>query len=417
MKKQSILSDGKGGTYIFPFILITSLFFLWAFTHGLLDVLNKQFQDLLQISKARSGMLQMAFYGAYFFMAIPSGLLMHKYGYKRGIIMGLFLFAFGAYLFYPAVHVKEFGFFLFALFIIACGLTFLETAANPYSTILGPKETASSRINLSHTFNGLGWMLGPLIGGMIIFSVSDNENPFYSLSIPYLGLGTLVLLVIVLFKFVKLPEIDPASVQDINAKEVEISFFKRRHFIWSVVAQFFYVAAQTGIFSFFINYYLETIYPDNATSDKLAELKEEASRMLSFGGMSLLIVGRFSGSFIMRRVRPNRVLAIYAAINVILMVLVMLGLNWISVFSLFFSFFFMSIMFPTIFALGLQELGPETKKASSYLVMAVAGGAVCPLLMGYIADISYMAIGFIVPLICFVIIFIFGCWTYKVKQV
>lgn len=414
-KKTHSLVRINGQSYLLPFILVTSLFLLWGFTHGLLDVLNKQFQDLLHISRARSGLLQFAFYGAYLVIAIPAGIVMDRFGYKRGILTGLFLFALGAFLFYPATHIQEFWFFLIALFIIGSGLTFLETAANPYSTVLGPSETAARRINLSQSFNGLGWILGPFTGGILIFSMSDSARPFDSLAYPYLGVGVAVLLVAVLFLRARLPEIrqEHKSGEEETEKTVQGRLLNQKHFTGAVVAQFLYVAAQSGIFSFFINYYLEAIYPEMTKPEQLSGLKEEASRVLAFGGMALFFTGRLSGSFIMKWVNANRVLAVYSFVNVVLMGIVIAQWGWWSVVSLFVSFFFMSIMFPTIFALGLKDLGPMTKKASSWLVMGVAGGALCPMLMGYIADATGMAQGFWVPLACFIVI---GWYGWKGSQ-
>ena len=398
--------------YIIPFILVTSLFFLWGFAHGCLDVLNKHFQELLNMSKAKSAFVQFVFYGGYFLMAIPAGLLMQKFGYKRGIIFGLLLFAGGAFLMLPATMIQTFGSFLFCLFVIACGLTCLETAANPYTTVLGPPEFGERRINFSQSFNGLGWIAGPLVGGMLIFSGNGNANKFASIALPYLLIGTLVLFVAVLFWRVVLPEIKEES----HFGEVDLKtsggslkdLLKHPHFVFAVIAQFLYVAAQTGVNSFFINY---------VTEELPSVSNQQAAQILGFGGMGLFWLGRFTGSTIfMRIMRPNRLLALYAMMNVLMMSLVVAGLGWISVVALFSTYFFMSVMFPTIFALGIKGLGPLTKKASSLLVMSIVGGAIFPMLMGWIADVSTMALGFIVPLFCFSFIVFFGLKGYKVKS-
>jgi FHS family L-fucose permease-like MFS transporter len=397
--------------FIIPFILITSLFFLWGFAHGCLDVLNKHFQELLNMSKAKSAFVQFVFYGGYFFMALPAGFLMQKYGYKRGIIFGLLLFAGGAFLMLPATLIQTFGSFLICLFIIACGLTCLETAANPYTTVLGPPEYGERRINFSQSFNGLGWIAGPLVGGMLIFSNGGSENKFASIALPYILIGTLVLIVAVLFWRVTFPEIKEESqlVNDNSSSGGTLrDLLKYPHFVLAVVAQFLYVAAQTGVNSFFINYVTEEI--PSVTN-------QQAAQILGFGGMGLFWLGRFTGSTLfMRIIRPNRLLAFYAIMNVITMALVVSGLGWISVIALFSTYFFMSVMFPTIFALGIKELGPLTKKASSFLVMSIVGGAIIPVIMGRIADVSTMALGFIVPLVCFAFIFYFGISGYKIRE-
>lgn len=398
--------------FLIPFLLVTSLFFLWGFAHGCLDVLNKHFQELLNMSKAKSAFVQFVFYGGYFLMAIPAGLLMQKFGYKRGIIFGLLLFAVGAFLMLPATLIQTFGSFLFCLFIIACGLTCLETAANPYTTVLGPPEYGARRINFSQSFNGLGWIAGPLVGGMLIFSINGNSNKFASIALPYLLIGTLVLIVAVLFWRVSLPEIKEESHftgNDSDASGGKLKdLLKHPHFVFAVIAQFLYVAAQTGVNSFFINY---------VTEELPSLTNQQAAQILGFGGMGLFWFGRFTGStIIMRIIQPNKLLALYAMVNVIMMSLVVAGLGWISVIALFSTYFFMSVMFPTIFALGIKGLGSLTKKASSLLVMSIVGGAIIPLLMGRIADISNMALGFIVPLVCFSFIVYFGIRGYKIKS-
>jgi FHS family L-fucose permease-like MFS transporter len=396
--------------FLIPFILVTSLFFLWGFAHGCLDVLNKHFQELLHMSKAKSAFVQFVFYGGYFLMAIPAGLLMQKVGYKRGIIFGLLVFAAGAFLMLPATLLQTFGSFLFCLFIIACGLTCLETAANPYTTVLGPQESGARRINFSQSFNGLGWIAGPLVGGMLIFSVNGNSNKFASIALPYLLIGTLVLIVTFLFWRFKFPSIKEESneVAPGQSSGKLSDLLRHPHFVLAVIAQFLYVAAQTGVNSFFINYVTEQI--PTLTN-------QSAAKILGFGGMGLFWLGRFTGSTVlMRVVRPNRLLAFYAIMNVITMALVVSGLGWISVVALFSTYFFMSVMFPTIFALGIKDLGPLTKKGSSILVMSIVGGAIIPMLMGWIADVSTMALGFIVPLVCFVYIIFFGLKGYKVKS-
>jgi MFS transporter, FHS family, L-fucose permease len=401
-KHKKLVTHG----FLIPFILVTSLFFLWGFAHSLLDVLNKHFQDILGITKARSGWVQASLYGGYAVMAIPAGLIMNRFGYKRGIIFGLLTYAAGAFLFMPAARIQTFDFTLFCLFVIACGLTCLETAANPFSTVLGPKETSEQRLNLSQSFNGLGWIMGPAIGGLLILGGDGKDpNKFASMTLPYMIIGTLVLLVAILFMVTRMPEIHEGEFDDHGDKGKYRDLLKYPHFKYAVVSQFLYVAAQTGINSFFINYVTETM-PQFSN--------EKAAYLLSIGFI-FFMVGRFSGSVMMTWFKPNQMLALYASINVLAMVFVILGLGWLSLIAIYFTYFCMSIMFPTIFALGIKDLGGLTKKGSSFLVMMVAGGAVCPMFMGWIADISRMAIGFIVPLLCFAFIIFFGLRGYKVK--
>lgn len=398
-KKQSLVAAPGGKSYLVPFVLITSLFLLWGFAHGLLDVLNKHFQGVFTMTKAESGLVQFSTYIAYFLMALPAGAFMKRYGYRKGIIMGLLLFAIGAFGFIPAAFLHSATPFLIALFVIACGLCILETAANPYSTILGPPASAAQRLNLSQSFNGLGWILGPLVGGLLIFGASEGDS--MALTKPYILVGGIVLFVALLFFFTKLPEIKPEEEEEVTAiveEKPAASIWKRRQFVRSVVAQFCYCAAQTGIFGFFINYVTEM-------DPGISNLR--ASRILAFGGMALFMIGRLSGSFTMKWLAPGRLLTWYSLLSAVCMALVVASVGTLSLYALYLSFFFMSIMFPTIFALGLEGMGVYTKKASSYIVMGVAGGAFSPMLMGYIGE-ENMALGFIVPLIAFLYILYFA---------
>ena len=423
MKKRiSLIQSPNGKSYLIPFVLITSLFLMWGFAHGLLDVLNKHFQNILHVSKAQSGLVQFSLYIGYLIMAVPAGLIMKRFGYKKGIIFGLTLFATGAFLFYPVAKIGSFWPFLIALFVIACGLTCLETAANPYTTVLGPKESASQRINFSQSFNGLGWILGPLIGGLLIFGANDSgAGKFDSLLMPYMLIGSVVLVVAVAFIFTSLPEIKEEATQEQEENPPMRLLLKHPFFILAVATQFAYVAAQTGINSFFINYVTEElpnvqnpivhIMQSLGTFGEIFMPKnpeQAASLILAFGGMGLFWIGRLSGSWLLGFVAPGKLLTLYGFINTILILLVVLGLGTVSVVALFSCYFFMSVMFPTIFALGIRDLGTLTKKGSSFLVMAVAGGAFCPPLMGFIADKINMATGFLIPMFCFLIIVYFG---------
>lgn len=383
--------------YTFPFILVTSLFFLWGFAYGLLDVLNKHFQEALNITKGRSTLLQAAYFGAYFLMALPAGLIMKRYGYKIGIIIGLFLYTIGAFLFYPAADIKSFEFFLLALFIIACGLTCLETAANPYITVLGPAKTSEFRLNLSQSFNGVGSFLGPIIAAELFFGgeAEGRSEDLSNVQSVYLIIGAVVLAIAFLFIRTKLPDIKEEVSDDTPA--ASRSLLSHPHFVWSVIAQFFYVAAQVGVGALFINY---------ATEYWQGTSNQEAAYLLSIS-LLLFTLGRFSGTAIMRKVSARALLAAYAIINVLLCAIVILFPGMIAVFALMAVFFFMSIMFPTIFALGVKNLGESTKKASAFIIMSIVGGALVPPVMGLISDRS-TALSFIIPLICFVIVFYFA---------
>ena len=388
---MKIVRTKEGISYFWPFVLVTSLFFLWGFAHSILDVLNKHFQEVLVISKAKSALIQAVVYGGYFLMALPAGYIIKRYGYRKGVVLGLLLYAIGAFLFIPGSRLMSFEFFLFSLFIIGCGLTCLETAANPYITVLGDLKYGASRLNLAQSFNGLGWILGPLVGGMALFSTNAD------VSIPYIIIGSVVLLVAFFFMRIRLPEIkeeEPLA----DAAVLNKGLWQHAHFSWGVVALFCYVAAQTGINSFFINYVTESdLQVNNAT----------AAMLLSFGGMGLFMLGRFLGSWLMNLVWAEKLLFYFAVGASVCMVIVIGNWGWLSVGGLFICYLFESIMFPTLFALSIVRLGHHTKRASSFLIMAIVGGAVAPVLMGLIGE-NNMAIGFIVPLICFLVIGIYA---------
>jgi FHS family L-fucose permease-like MFS transporter len=394
--------------YLIPFVLITTLFFLWGMAHGMLDVLNKHFQEILQISKAKSGLIQFALYGAYFFMALPAGYFMKRFGYKNGIILGLTLFSAGALLIAATTNCESFWLFLIFLFLLGCGLATLETAANPYTTKLGPAETAERRINFSQSFNGLAWTIGPLIGIYIYDNASNTDGQrLNSLSLPYLIIGMVVLLIAIMFVLTKLPEIEEDG-NDLNTNNIaQKPLIKERHFVLGVIAQFCYIAVQTGIFSYLINYVTDThqrIHLDKANGPYYLSI-----------AFALFMVGRLSGSYIMKFIKPFRLLAIYATLCCLLLPVVSAGAGWISIISLYAICFFMSIMFPTIFALAIKDLGVKTKKASSYVIMSIVGGAVFPMLMGYVADVTNsMSIGFLVPIPLFGFILYYAASGHKV---
>lgn len=371
--------------YLGTFALVVSLFFCWGFAHSILDVLNKHFQDMLEISKTRSALVQAMVYGGYFIMAIPAGAIIRKWGYKAGVITGLVLYGVGALLFVPGEHLMSFEFFLLCLFVIGCGLTCLETAANPYVTVLGEPETSTSRLNFAQSLNGLGWIVGPLVGGLIIFGKNG------SVSLPYAVIGMIVLVIAVLFSRLDLPEI----VEQSTSETAGISKLTRSvPYMFGLVALFAYVAAQTGVNSFFINYVTET-------SPHITN--QQAALMLSFGGMGLLLVGRLLGTWLMNYIRATRLLFL-CALGAILCMMGVIGGGVIGITALIATYLFESIMFPTIFALALQRLSSSaTKRGSSYLIMTIVGGAIAPMLMGYIGETN-MSFGFVIPLICYIIV-------------
>ncbi|WP_112289730.1 L-fucose:H+ symporter permease [Rahnella sp. AN3-3W3] len=380
------------------FILVTTLFFLWGLSYGLLDVLNKHFQDVLHVNKAQSGLLQAAYFGAYFIIALPAGFFMDRFGYKAGILVGLCLYALGALLFVPAASAGSFGMFLFALFVIALGLGCLETAANPFATVLGDPAGAERRLNLSQSFNGLGQFIGPIIGGSLFFSATQGTTAdgLSSVKTTYVAIAVLVLLIAFLFGRTKLPDIREQSTSEDHG--IAKGLWQHGHFTGGVIAQFFYVAAQVGVGAFFINYTTEHWHTLS---------NQNASYLLSVGMISFM-VGRFFSTWLMGFVRPATLLVIYAIINIVLCGVVVAGIDNVSVIALVAIFFFMSIMFPTIFAMGVKNMGKQTKRASSVMIMAIVGGAVMPYLMGAIADHYNTAVSYALPMVCFAVVLIYA---------
>lgn len=418
------LAPGTGSQrYLLPFILVTCVFFLWGMAHNLDSILIPHLKKACQLSNRQSTLVDTAVFLAYFLMAIPAGIILKKLGYKNSIILGLVTFAAGAFLFVPAAGARSYELFLLALFIIGCGLTTLETAANPYAAVLGPPEAATSRLNLAASFNGLAALVAPFIGTRLILSGKEYSaaqlaampeatrldylnHEAAAVKLPYLVLGGVLLLVAGLFYFAALPEV--------RAEESEPSeggsFFgvlRHRHLSWAVVAQFFYVGAQVCVTSFFIRMAKQ----GGGIGEKTA------GDYLALYGL-LFMVGRFVGTALLKYVASQRLLTIYALVAIGLCAVAVLGNGAYVIYALGGLGFFMSIMFPTIFALGIAGLGDDTKPGSSWLVMSIVGGAILPYLMGTLIDLRGDAIqaGYVVPLGCFVVVFLFGMYGYRVRN-
>lgn len=496
----SLFTSPDGKSYVVTFALVSSLFLLWGFCNGMIDVMDKHFQEELHLTLAQSAWVQFAHYLGYFLMALPAGWLASKLGYKGGIIAGLLMVAVGGFWFIPATKIATFPAFLLGVCIIASGLTFLETVANPYSTVLGPKQFAATRINLAQSCNGIGWIFGPIAGAQFFYGqdAAGNSTGSETLWIPYAAIGCFVLVLAVIFSFCKLPDIKsedefhldeadagtaapianrgvamsfvwaniavlslaigmilsafvaiPAVGQAIGLSESQalwyatgailaigsvIFFLKNRsitsHSIWShphfsgaTLTQFFYVAAQCGIFAYFINYMTSQIpaVPEawkagafgnwfEIHKNGVLGLSDKGASTLAAVGFGFFLAGRFIGAVLLKKFAAHRVLATFASLAALCSLLVFCRLGWTSAVALFLSYFFMSIMFPTIFSLGIHGLGSRAKKASSYIVMAIMGGAIMPKLMGHIADTDKngMSAGFIVPLACFVFVALYA---------
>lgn len=518
--KKGLFTTEDGRNHAFIFFLVALLFTLWAVGNSLIDTMDKHFQDYYHLTKADSANVQFSHYLGYFFMALPAGWFIHKLGYKWGIVLGLSLAALGCLWFYPATKIDGFWAVLLGVCLVAMGFSFLETVANPYTTVLGDPKYAASRINLAQSFNAIGWPIAPFIGGIYFYHTDDAltaqqnaEIAHKTMWIPYVALAVIIGVLIILFIKSNMPDVkeddhgsqsetakvdvfgqqsllstillyvtailfsfalgmivrffvqvfymdratlaNPEAMAALNqtlkwvsnivtgvAGVVSVAFIALKkeklihkssiwsapHFTGATIAQFLYVAAQAGIFSFFINYMVEEVpaigeslksnffiggESGSILRDGSYFLTEKgATSLMSWLAFPLFLLGRFTGSFILRVTKAHTMLGLYAFINVMLMFVIVANLGWLSVAAVFLSFFFMSIMFPTIFSLGIFGLGEKSKMASSFIVMAIMGGAVLPKVMGAIGDAEGMSAGYVVPAICFLAIAAYGFfWT------
>lgn len=419
--------------YLVPFVLVTSLFFLWGLANSLNGTLIKHFQTALSLNPAQAGIVDSAFYIGYFVMALPAAFLMNRIGYKKGILIGLLLYAAGALIFFPAAELRVYGIFLVALFVIACGLAFLETAANPYVTVLGDPKSAESRINLAQSFNGLAVIIGPVIGSLFIFSDKEYTNeslnamPFdqaeavriaeaESVQLPYLIIAGVVILVSILFAITKMPEISTEGERTASFRGIT----RHRHLMMGIIAQFFYVGAQASLWAYFVNLKLHYakdshlaivnfLYPvsDSMTPSQIANFHA------SFA-LVLFMVGRFFGTFLLTKFRANAILSIYGLASVLLLAYAYVSTGITAIIAISLTYFFMSIMFPTIFSLSIKNLGDQVKLGSGLVIMAIVGGAVLPPITGW-ASLSGFENALLVPMIAFLFIVYFGWQGYKIR--
>jgi FHS family L-fucose permease-like MFS transporter len=403
---------------LFPFIMVTSLFFFWGLIHNVDGVLIKHLRRGFSLNTVKASLVDSAVYLGYFIMAIPAGIIMKKYGYKTGILIGLALFAGGCFLFIPAANTMQYALFLGALFILACGLAILETAANPYATILGKPETATQRLNFAQSFNGLAAFLAPFIGAELILSqkpvddtalaaMTEQVRNVYlhqetsTVKLPYLILGIALVLVFLVFLFTKLPDIKDAEKKQ---KKSIFHAFYHKHLTWAVAAEFCYVGAQVCIFNFLFLFASDVVHiPD-----------QEAKIYAMLTGLAFM-VGRFAGTFFMRYVQPSKLLSLYAIASILLCMVIMWGSGLITLYATIAVAFFMSIMFPTIFALGIHDIGDDTKSGSTLLIMSIVGGAILPRILALISgsEAKNFQRGYIIPLLCFAVILYFGLKGHK----
>jgi MFS transporter, FHS family, L-fucose permease len=401
------------------FFLVTGLFFLWGIPNNLNDVLIRQFMKSFEINRLEAGLVQWAFYLGYFLLAIPAALTMRRYGYKRGLLIGLLLYATGTFLFYPAALARSYPLFLFALFVIASGLGFLETGSNPLIAQLGDPATAVRRLNFSQAFNPLGSITGALIGTVFIFSgIEPGSSDIASMKsqglydgflrhetlrvlAPYMVLGVVVLVWAVLLFKVKFPVMEgDSSAVDAHKTGGYRRLFRYPHFLSAVFAQFCYVGAQVGTWSYFIQY-----------CQDYTHVHEKVAGYLLVGTLGAFAVGRFSSSYVMKRFNPDKMLGAFAIANILLLLVGILRTGWVGLIAVLLTSFFMSVMFPTIFALGIRDLGEHTKEGASLLVMGIIGGGVFTLLMGLAYQLTKsMAVSMIVPLVCYAVVGVFAYW-------
>ncbi|MGN0002668.1 MAG: L-fucose:H+ symporter permease [Sphingobacterium composti] len=409
--------------YTFAIILITSLFFFWGFIHNLDPILINHLRSAFSLTHVQASLVDSAVFVAYLLLGIPAGIIMRKFGYKAGILVGLSLFALGCFLFIPAANAISYPFFLAALFILSCGLTILETAANPYITVLGDPAKATQRLNFAQSFNGLAASLAPIVGGVFILAeepksadeiaaLSTDARNAYILAEtslvkgPYLVLGLIILVVAVLFFLTKLPEIN----EEEDSNDTKRGFFaslRHMNVRWGVLAQFFYVGAQVYVFSFLLVF----------ASDALGMSGQDAKYYAGLAGF-LFMIGRFVGTFFMRFVEPYKLLMLYSIFSILLSMVVIHGEGMVTLYALVGITFFMSIMFPTIFAIGIKSVGSDTKSASSFIIMSIVGGAIIPPIAGGITDYTHnIHNSYYVVLICFFVVLLFGWKTRNVGEV
>lgn len=400
--------------YVVTLVCVVTLFMMWGISMTMGDILNKHFKAVLHLTTSRSTLIQFSIFGAYAVMGIPAGLFMKRYGYKYGVLLGLLLFASGAFLFIPATNAASFTFFRVSLFILACGMATLETVAHPFVASLGSQETSAQRLNLAQGFNGLGGVTGLFTGGYFVLKAGQaHSNDLYSVKIIYTVIGCVILAIACAFFFLKVPTITETHsesnseliVPDIEANPQSLrGLFKHRHFAWAILAQFCNVAAQAGAWALFIIY--------GVTVVKLTG--EEAAYWFAFS-MILKTSSRFLGAFVfLRFFKPNQFLAIFAIGCILMCVIAAQGYGWVSFIALMMLNCFMGVMYPTIYSLGLKDLGTYKQQASSFIVLGVAGGAVFPYLMGLVANHN-IATAYYLPIICYAFILLFAVRLSRVR--
>ncbi|MBU6298612.1 MAG: sugar MFS transporter [Alphaproteobacteria bacterium] len=399
---MALESTAKGCSLRGPLALAISCFLIWGLAYGLLDVLNKHFQETLHVSKAQSSLLQIAYFGAYLLMSVPAGLWMQARGYKAGLVTGLIVTAVGAFLFVPSAEIASFPFFVGSMFVLATGLCFLETSADTYVSVLGKPEDAPKRLNLAQSFNALGVFFGPIIGGSLFFNPAVTKalgGDQQAVQLTYLVIGIAVVLFALFVMRAWLPEVkDTEHGHVVSENEPAKKLLAEPHYVWGVITQFFYVGSQVGVYAFFLNQATETWH---------GMTTQDAAFLFSLGVLSYL-VGRFVTTALMYKFPARAILTVYGLLNVVFCLIAAAGIQKVSALALLPVFFFMGTMFPTIFTLGIRDLGSSTKRASSIMVMAIGGGVVLPYPMGLIGDHYGMPLAFLLPAAGFALVAWYG---------
>ena len=396
------VKEQQNKNYLLPLTAMTTLFFLWGFITVLNDVLIPRLKGVFDLTYFEAMLVQFCFFGAYFIVSIPAGILVKQLGYKKGILTGLVVASIGCMLFYPAVVVHEYWLFLGALFVLAAGVTVLQVSANPYVAALGPEKTASSRLNLAQALNALGTTVGPYVGGILFFgtagTLAASAASAESVKVPYLMLAAALLIIAIVFAFIKLPEIEGHKEENNPVNETR-SLTQAPHLTMGVFAIFCYVGGEVAIGSFLVNFFGEA---------HIAGLEEHAAAALISYYWGGAMVGRFIGSAALQKIAPSKALAFNACMVIALLLVTIFTQGNVALYAVLAIGLFNSIMFPTIFSVAIERLGSLTSKGSGWLCLAIVGGALVPLLQDYIADVVNIQQSFFVPLVCYVFIAWYG---------
>jgi len=438
---ESFFVTKVGVSFFKVFVLLLALFFLWGFSLGLLDILNKHFQTIIQTDVSKYAFVLLAYYAGYLLMPIPTSIFTERFGYRKGIILGLVLYALGAFMFLPTSHFHTFPLFLLSLFCIALGMAALETVVNPYTTMIGRNKYSTFRITLGQSFTSLGWFFGPFVGGSILLDIrAKSTDEFASIAVPYVGVGVLVLFLAILLSMSDLPKFSRersgrfVSMGSKNNQQNRL-IFKHSHFSWAVVTMFFYIAGQTAVFGFYTKYLFDlfkslegqTVFEheyllrviqvlggSTVVNDKLYH--SVAVLVFSYAGFGLFTLGRFFGSFFLIKMKPNKLLIITSGFSLLFSIIMVLNLGMLSFIALCLITLSMSTMFPIIFSLGIRKMGNKTKRASAYIIMAIVGGSTYPIVTNAIPSINPVSIGLGFLFVSFIFVFVYGYRGYKIDD-